>query len=98
MMLILHSRRSHSVVSTRHSSRPNRHRNPLHNPPMIMPLRIHAIIDAEVAADQVRAHGGAFARERLRGMDSVGLVFAVVDADDAGVAGVRARGGWGGCV
>lgn len=65
---------------------------------MIMSLRIHAIVNAEVAADQVRAHGCVFARKRLRGVDGVGLVFAVVDTNDAGVAGVRASGGWGGCV
>lgn len=68
---------------------------------MVMTSGIHAIVDGEVAADEVRAHGGVFAGQGLGFVDYVGLVFAVVDADYAGVAGVGngfgGGGGGGGC-
>lgn len=58
--------------------------------------RVHAVVDGEIAADQVRAHGGVFAGLRLGRTDCVGDVFAVVDADDACVAFWGAVGfvGW----
>lgn len=63
--------------------RPNGHRNPLH---ALALSHIHAVVDGEVAADQVRAHGGILAGQQLGGTDGVGLIFAVVNADGAGVA------------
>jgi hypothetical protein len=41
---------------------PNSNRDPLHNPAMVVARRIHTVIHGEIAADQVRAHGGAFTR------------------------------------
>ena len=55
---------------------------------MVMTRGIHTVVDGEVAADEIGAHGGVFAGQGLGLVDYVGLVFAVVDADDAGVAGV----------
>ncbi|KAL1969551.1 hypothetical protein VTN77DRAFT_8989 [Rasamsonia byssochlamydoides] len=65
--------------------RANSDGDPLQHPAVVMASRVHAIVDREVAADQVRAHGGVFLRHLLRLADGVGLVFAVVDAHDAGV-------------
>lgn len=45
--------------------------------------RVHAIVDGEVAADEVGMHGGILARQRLRRVQSVRLVFAVVHAHAA---------------
>lgn len=57
---------------------------------MIMTGRIPAVIDGEIATDQVGAHSGAFASKRLATADSAGLIFAVVNTHRAGVAaGVR---------
>lgn len=52
---------------------------------MVMPRRVHAVVDGEIAADQVRAHGGVFAGYRRRGTGCVRLVLAVVDPHDAAV-------------
>lgn len=57
----------------------------LYNAPMVVASRIHAVVDGEVAADQIGAHGGILARQNVVLKDGVGLVFAVVDADDAGI-------------
>lgn len=64
---------------------------------MVMAGGIHAVVDGEVAADEIGAHGGVFAGQGLGFVDYVGLVFAVVDADDAGVAGFGGSGGFGCC-
>lgn len=53
-----------------------------------MSRRIHAVVDREVAADQVCTHGGALARERLIAADTVRSVLAVVDPHSAGVSAV----------
>ncbi len=53
---------------------------------------VHAVVDGKVLADEVGAHGGVFAGEKLALVEGVGLVFAVVDAGDAGVAGAGAVG------
>ena len=47
---------------------------------------IHAVVDGKVAADHVGASGGGIAGELVRLVLGVGGVFAVVDADGAGVA------------
>lgn len=59
---------------------------------MVNTRRVHAVVDGEIAADQVRPHGGALAREDLGFIGDVRLVFAVVHADDAGVAAGRGVG------
>lgn len=51
-----------------------------------MPGRVHAVVDREIAADQVRAHGGVFAGLRLGSAECVCLVLAVVDSDYACVS------------
>lgn len=53
-----------------------------------MARRIHAVVDGEVAADQVGSHGRALAGERLIAADIVGSVLAVVDPHGAGVSAV----------
>lgn len=53
---------------------------------MVMPSRVHAVIDGEVAADQVGAHRGTFASECFTTTDSICLVFAIVNANNARVA------------
>lgn len=53
---------------------------------MVMPSRVHAVIDGEVAANQVGAHRGTFTSERFIDTDSVSLVFAIVDANNARIA------------
>lgn len=53
---------------------------------MIRPRGVHPIIHREIATDKVGAHGCVFAREGLGFPHAVGLVFAVVDTDGAGVA------------
>lgn len=59
---------------------PNSNWNPLHNPAMVMACRVHTVIHREIAADQVGAHRGAFARQCFWCVHRVCLVFAVVDA------------------
>lgn len=66
--------------------RANGDREALEHPAVVMAGRVHAIVDGEVAADHVRAHGGVLLGQLLGFADGVGLVFAVVDAHDAGVA------------
>lgn len=69
--------------------RPNRHRNPLHHTPMIMPHRIHPIINRKVSTNKIRAHSRVLTRQTLRVVDRVRLILPVVDADRAGVACFR---------
>ena len=57
-----------------------------------MACGIHAVTDAEVAADHVGAHGGILSCKRLIVVFRLGLVFAVVDADNAAVPSRRAVG------
>lgn len=52
---------------------------------MIMSRRVHAVVDGEIAADQVRAHRGVFPRRRRRPAHVVGLIFPVVDPHCADV-------------
>ena len=47
---------------------------------------IHAVIDREIAANQVCTHGSILTSEELRLICCVRLVFAVVDAGNAGVS------------
>ena len=49
--------------------------------------RVHAITDGEVAADEVSPHGCVFAGEDFVLIGGVGMIFAVVDANDAFDAG-----------
>lgn len=53
-----------------------------------MACRVHAVIDGEVAADQVGTHGGALARKRLVTADTVCSVLAVVDPHGACISAV----------
>lgn len=57
-----------------------------------MPWRIHAIIDRKITADQVCTHGSVFTGQDLRFISGAGLVLAVVDAGNAGIAESRAIG------
>lgn len=59
---------------------------------------IHAVIDGEIAANQVCTHGSILTSKELRLVRCVSLVFAVVDAGNAGVSSsgaVRLVGGLG---
>lgn len=51
---------------------------------------IHAVIDGEIAANQVCTHGSILTSEELRLVCRVRLVFAIVDAGDAGVSSTGA--------
>ena len=53
------------IITTRLASRANGNRDPLHRPAMVVARWNHAVIDGEIAADQVRAHSGALAGEYL---------------------------------
>lgn len=84
-----------AMVPTLLPPRANGNRDPLH---ALALAHVHAIVDGEIAADQVRAHGGVLAGQQLRGAQRVCLVFAVVHPYGAGVAvdfGVVAVGGGG---
>lgn len=48
--------------------------------------RVHAVVDGEVPADQISSHGSLFAGQEFGLADFIGLVFAVIDPDDAGVS------------
>lgn len=52
---------------------------------MVNTGRVHAIVDGEIPANQIGAHGGVFAGHNLGLVDFVALVLAVVDAYHAGV-------------
>ena len=52
---------------------------------LLVPGRIHAVVDGEVAADEVSTHGGVLPRHRLALVEAVGLVLAMVDPDPAAV-------------
>ena len=70
----------------------NRHGDALDNAAVVVAGGIHAIIDGEVSANQVRAHGSVFARQRLVLADGVCLVFPVIHAHDAREARGRPKG------
>lgn len=72
-----------TMVPTLLPPRANSNRDPLH---ALALAHVHAIVDGEIAADQVRAHSGVLAGQQLRGAQRVGLVFAVVHPYGAGVA------------
>lgn len=79
------------------SSRANGDRNPLNGTaPVFMPSRIHAVVDREVATNQVRAHRCILFSQSLRFANVLRLVFPVVDPDDAGVAAPNSIGFVGG--
>ena len=74
------------IIATRLPPRPNSNRYPLNHAAMVMSSRIHAVVDGEVAADQVRTHSGVLAGQSLRRADRVRLIFSIIDTDDAAVA------------
>ena len=47
---------------------------------------IHAIVDGEVSADEIRSHGGVLPGQRLRLVHHVCLILAVIDSSGAAVA------------
>ena len=47
--------------------------------------RIHAVVDGEVAADQVRTHGCVLAGKEIRFIRGVRLVLAIIDASNASI-------------
>jgi hypothetical protein len=53
------------IIAARLASRTNGNRNSLHNAAVVMTRRVHTVVDGEIAANQVRAHSGAFAGENL---------------------------------
>jgi hypothetical protein len=53
---------------------------------------VHAVVDGEIAADEVGAHGGALACQRLIAADTVCSVLAVVDAHGTCVSAVACVG------
>ena len=53
---------------------------------MIMPRRVHTIINREIATNQVRAHSGTLTSKRLTPAYRIRLVFAIIDAHGARVA------------
>lgn len=65
----------------------DRDRNALHHAAVVMARRVHAVVDGEVATDEIRPHGGALPRQGLVLADNVRLVLAVVDAHSARVSG-----------
>ena len=73
-------------------SGPNGNGNALYDTAVVMANRIHAIVDREIAANQVRPHGRVFLRQFIRFVVCVGLVFSVVYSDDAFVPAARRRG------
>ena len=54
-----------------------------------MTSRIHPIVDTEVTADQVSTHGGILACKHFVTIGCVGMVFAIIDANNAGITRVR---------
>lgn len=74
------------IIPTRLAARANGNGNALHNATVVVTGGVHAVVDGEIAADEVRAHGGALSGQNLRGTDHVCLVLAVVDADHARIA------------
>lgn len=76
----------------------NGHRDPLGDSTVIVASRVLAIIDGEVATDEVGPHCCVFTSKGLGSANDVRLVLAIVNADDAGVpgcAGVRfVKGLW----
>lgn len=71
------------IIAARLASRANGNRNTLYRAAMFVATRVHAVIDGEVAADQIGAHGCIFARQGLGFVDDIRLVFAVVDPRNA---------------
>lgn len=57
-----------------------------------MPCRVHAVVDGEIAADEVGAHGGALARKRLVAAGTVCSVLAVIDTHGACVSAATSVG------
>lgn len=68
------------------AARTNSHRDPLHDTPVVMARRIHAVVDGEVSTNQVRPHGRILTGKGLGFADGICLVFAIVDAHNAGVS------------
>jgi len=68
------------VIAARLAARANGNRDALHGAAVFVATRIHAVVDGEIAADQVCAHGGVFARQCFGFVDGIRLVFAVVDS------------------
>jgi hypothetical protein len=67
-------------------ARTNGHRDPLYDPTVVMARWIHAVVDGEVPTNQVRPHGRILTGKGLGFVHRICLVFAVVDAHNAGVS------------
>ncbi|KAG2027151.1 hypothetical protein GB937_000889 [Aspergillus fischeri] len=93
----LSTRRGISIVKIAAlPARTNSHRDPLYDTPVVMARRIHAVVDGEVPTNQVRPHGRILTGKGLGFAYGICLVFAVVDAHNAGVSActcVLANGG-----
>lgn len=66
--------------------RSNGNRYPLQNASLLVAWGVHAIIDREVPADQVGTHGRVLSGQDLGFIGCAGLVLAVIDAGNAGIA------------
>ena len=77
-------RRIGVVAETALPTRPNSHRNTLDDAAVVVANGVHAVVDGEVATDEIRAHRGVLTCQRLGLTHCVRLVLAVVDAHDAG--------------
>lgn len=53
---------------------------------MVMAGRVHAVVDGEIAANEIGAHRCVLLGQSLRFVDGVSLIFAVIDANDTSVA------------
>ena len=67
-------------------ARTDSHRDTLYHASVVVTSGVHAVVDGEVAADQVRAHCSIFLGQGLRLVNGVGLILAVIDADNASVS------------
>ena len=70
--------------------RADRYRNPLYHAAVVVSNGVLSIVDREVPADQISSHGSVLACEIVGLVVGSRLVFAVVDADNACVAGTGA--------
>jgi hypothetical protein len=82
----LSARRGISIVKVAAlPARTNGHRDALYDTPVVMARRIHAVVDGEVPTNQVRTHGRILTGKGLGFAYGIRLIFAVVDAHNAGV-------------
>ncbi|RLL94274.1 hypothetical protein CFD26_103533 [Aspergillus turcosus] len=83
----LSARRGISIVEVAAlPARTNGHWDALYDTPVVMASRIHAVVDGKVPTNQVRTHGRILTGKGLGFAYGIRLVFAVVNAHNAGVS------------